>query len=244
MAAAAFNLGSQPKSRRSQPEATDQIDHILALSNELTAVGLAVIDGQVQYVEVNQYLAALNGISRDAHVNRSVCCVVPEVGPMLAQLVQRTLQTKVAIMNAKFSARVPFVDGRLRDWLGSFFPVNLSSAGVGVVHTVIETTDSTRIEAALSDLRMDTARSINHEALTSRETDVLALIGQGKTTKEIATLLSISVQTVGNHRKHICRKLDLHSTVEIASFAAGRALGFGWPTLALSDDQPVRPSNF
>jgi DNA-binding NarL/FixJ family response regulator len=108
----------------------------------------------------------------------------------------------------------------MRDWLGSFFPVRLVAGAVGVAHTVIEVTDCTHIEAALSELLLDTAQSMNREALTSREVDVLTLIGQGKTTKEIATILSISVQTVGNHRKHICRKLNLHSTAEIASFAA------------------------
>jgi DNA-binding NarL/FixJ family response regulator len=110
----------------------------------------------------------------------------------------------------------------VRDWLGSFFPINLAG-GVGVAHTVIEVTDCTRIEAALSELLLDTAQSMNREALTSREVDVLTLIGQGKTSKEIATVLSISVQTIGNHRKQICRKLDLHCTAEIAAYA-GRAV--------------------
>lgn len=222
MAAAAFNLECRSKSRRSQPEATDQINHILALSNELTAVGLAIIDAQFQYVEVNQYLADLNGLSRDAHVNRSVCSVVPEVGPMLTQLVQRTLQTKLSITSAKFAARVPFVSGPLRDWLGSFFPVRFGNSAVGVAHTVFEITEYSRIDAILADLALIAAEPQHRESLTSREIDVLALIGQGKTTKEIADLLSISTQTVGNHRKHICRKLNIHTTAELVSFACGR----------------------
>lgn len=56
--------------------------------------------------------------------------------------------------------------------------------------------------------------------LTPREKEVLRIVGQGKTTKQIAEALRLSVATVGNHRKHICRKLNLHSTAELVAFAA------------------------
>jgi len=56
--------------------------------------------------------------------------------------------------------------------------------------------------------------------LTPREREVLKIIGQGKTTKQVAEELGLSVATVGNHRKHICKKLELHSTAELVAFAA------------------------
>jgi DNA-binding CsgD family transcriptional regulator len=56
--------------------------------------------------------------------------------------------------------------------------------------------------------------------LTRRETEVLWLIGRGKTSKEISEILSISEATVGNHRKQLCRKLNVHTTAELAAFAA------------------------
>jgi len=56
--------------------------------------------------------------------------------------------------------------------------------------------------------------------LTPREKEVLKIIGHGKTTKQVADQLGLSVSTVGNHRKHICRKLGLHSTAELVAFAA------------------------
>ena len=56
--------------------------------------------------------------------------------------------------------------------------------------------------------------------LTPREREVLKIIGQGKTTKQVAEELRLSVATVGNHRKHICKKLELHSTAELVAFAA------------------------
>jgi DNA-binding CsgD family transcriptional regulator len=56
-------------------------------------------------------------------------------------------------------------------------------------------------------------------ALTRREREVLDLIGQGKTSKQIAAALNLSVYTVNNHRKHICKKIGLHSTAQLVAYA-------------------------
>lgn len=61
-------------------------------------------------------------------------------------------------------------------------------------------------------------------ALTKREQEVLELIGQGKTSKQIANLLGLSVYTVNNHRKHICKKADLHSTAQLVAFAVNHVV--------------------
>ena len=51
--------------------------------------------------------------------------------------------------------------------------------------------------------------------ITRRERQILDLIGRGKTTKEIALILNLSTLTIGNHRKIICRKWNIHSTAEL-----------------------------
>ena len=55
--------------------------------------------------------------------------------------------------------------------------------------------------------------------LTSREKSILTLIGSGKTTKEIASSLELSPFTIADYRKHISRKLSLHSTAELIAYA-------------------------
>ncbi len=59
----------------------------------------------------------------------------------------------------------------------------------------------------------------NLALLTDREREVLQLIAEGKTNKEIASLLGVSINTEETHRKHIMEKLDLHNTAEIVRFA-------------------------
>jgi len=55
--------------------------------------------------------------------------------------------------------------------------------------------------------------------LTPKERSVLQLIAEGKSTKESAGLLNISVSTVETHRQHIMEKLDLHSIAELTRHA-------------------------
>ncbi len=57
------------------------------------------------------------------------------------------------------------------------------------------------------------------ESLTPRETDVLRLIAQGYTNRQMADMLSISVRTVESHRSNLMGKLDLHSRVELVRYA-------------------------
>ncbi len=57
------------------------------------------------------------------------------------------------------------------------------------------------------------------ESLTPREREVLKLVAEGHTNKEIADYLGISVKTVENHRANLMRKLDLHDRTELARYA-------------------------
>lgn len=57
------------------------------------------------------------------------------------------------------------------------------------------------------------------EPISTREKEVLELVAKGKTNKEIADQLFISVRTVESHRAHIMAKLRLNSTAEIVKYA-------------------------
>jgi DNA-binding NarL/FixJ family response regulator len=63
-----------------------------------------------------------------------------------------------------------------------------------------------------------------YEKLTLREKEVLQLVAQGQSNKEIATLLDISVNTVAVHRAHLMETLGLHRTAEIVLYAVKRGL--------------------
>jgi DNA-binding NarL/FixJ family response regulator len=60
----------------------------------------------------------------------------------------------------------------------------------------------------------------SYGALTAREQQILRMVAEGRTTKEIAADLCISPKTVENHRTNIMEKLDLHSTIDLVRYAA------------------------
>lgn len=57
------------------------------------------------------------------------------------------------------------------------------------------------------------------DPLTPRERQVLQLVAEGKTTKEIAQLLGMSVKTAESHRTRIMEKLDIHETASLVRYA-------------------------
>lgn len=64
----------------------------------------------------------------------------------------------------------------------------------------------------------------SYDLLTSREREILQLVAEGKTNKEIANLLNISPYTIDTHRTHILQKLNLHSAPELILYAVRKGI--------------------
>jgi DNA-binding NarL/FixJ family response regulator len=58
-----------------------------------------------------------------------------------------------------------------------------------------------------------------NKRLTSREREIVQLLAEGKSSKEVASSLGISIKTAETHRANIMRKLDLHSVSELVRYA-------------------------
>ena len=68
-------------------------------------------------------------------------------------------------------------------------------------------------------VRLTASEALAQTELTPREREVLQLLTEGKTTKEIAYRLKLSGKTVEAHRKNIMEKLDVHSVAELTKYA-------------------------
>lgn len=64
----------------------------------------------------------------------------------------------------------------------------------------------------------------SYDRLTNREREVLQLIAEGHSSREIAELLHITDRTVRTHRGHLMDKLDIHSTAELAQYAIRKGI--------------------
>jgi two-component system, NarL family, response regulator NreC len=77
-------------------------------------------------------------------------------------------------------------------------------------------------DAVLNDYRRHVTNPV--DLLSSREREVLQMLAEGKTNKEIAGILNLSVYTVDAHRGRIMEKLNLHSINELVRFAVRNGL--------------------
>jgi DNA-binding NarL/FixJ family response regulator len=64
----------------------------------------------------------------------------------------------------------------------------------------------------------------SYDLLTLREKEILQLLAEGKSNKEVATILNLSINTVETHRTRIMQKLDLHSAAEIVLYAVRKRI--------------------
>ena len=63
-----------------------------------------------------------------------------------------------------------------------------------------------------------------YDLLTEREREVLQLLAEGKSNKEVAGVLNLSLSTIETHRTNLMQKLNLHSTVEIVLYAVRKKI--------------------
>ena len=77
-------------------------------------------------------------------------------------------------------------------------------------------------DAVLTDYRKHVTDPL--DLLTSREREILQMLAEGKTNKEIATALELSVYTVDAHRGRVMEKLNVHSIGELVRFAVRNGL--------------------
>jgi len=83
------------------------------------------------------------------------------------------------------------------------------------------------LSPGISSVVMDAYRSRADkpkDPLSTRERQVLQLIAEGKSTKDVATLLGISVKTAESHRTRLMKKLDIHETASLVLYAVRRGL--------------------
>jgi len=64
----------------------------------------------------------------------------------------------------------------------------------------------------------------SYELLTDREKEVLQLLAEGRSNKEVATLLDVGLSTIETHRGNLMQKLSLHNTAEIVLYAVRKGL--------------------
>nr|WP_225937634.1 PAS domain-containing protein [Myxococcus sp. RHSTA-1-4] len=113
-------------------------------------VGLAFVDLDLRYIHINEALAAINGLPREAHLGRKVRDVVPELWPLLEPHYRQVLETGQPVLDLDVTGTTPGAPSTERQFQVSYYPVRDGGGvmrGIGVM--VEEATARRRAQRAL-----------------------------------------------------------------------------------------------
>jgi PAS domain S-box-containing protein len=128
---------------------TSQGDQRLNAFFTAAPAGLAILDSELRYAQINETLARMNGRTVDEHLGKRVCEVLPELAPVVEPILQRILVTGEPALNIEVSGETPAEPGVTRYWLASYFPLPVrrqKPGGIGAI--VVEDTARRRAEQA------------------------------------------------------------------------------------------------
>lgn len=141
---------------------------------------------------------------------------------------EATLEIKKRAPRARVLVLTQYED---REYVRRFLKAGVSgfvlkrSAGSGLldairsVHAGGLVLDPEVARGAFDDAGAPGGHGSAYDALTDREKQVFKLIAEGKSSKEVAAVLEVSVKTAMSHREHLMQKLDVHNRAELVTAA-------------------------
>ena len=148
---------------------------------------------------------------------------MPELDGFQAILEIRRQLPETAILALSMYSDSQYVRNAMRSGASGYLLKNAVDVDlVGAVRSVAS--GGIYMDPGLPPLPENEADDDPLNRLTQRELQVLQLIAQARSNKEIANILGLSVNTVNVHRANLMSALDLHSTAELVLFAVKRGL--------------------
>lgn len=215
--------------------AEKKIRVILADDHALVRQGFRrILEDDPRIIVVGEASTGLNAVKLAKETRPDVAVMdlsMPELGGLeaSAEILKELPHTKILVLSMHSDpayVRKAFEIGAKGYLLKNAIEVDLTRAvfalaeggaymSPGISNIVIESLKAGSLDNASQDL---------YERLTLREKEVLQLIAQGKSNKEVAALLNISVNTVAVHRAHLMETLGIHRTAELVLYAVKRGL--------------------
>jgi two-component system, NarL family, response regulator NreC len=203
---------------------------LLADDHEMMRQGLRALLERERFVVVGE---ASNGRAAIEHAERlrpDVAVVdlgMPELNGLDAaqQIVRTSPSTRVIALT--MHTEDSYVMAALRAGIKGY--VLKSQMGADLVQAIRDVSRgltylSPVVSAAVVEASLGKRPETAGERLSLREREVLQLVAEGRTTKEVAQILNVSAKTADSHRTHIMKKLDIHETAGLVRYAIREGL--------------------
>lgn len=198
-------------------------------------IGIAICDRGLRFVTVNRKLAEINKIPADDHPGKLVCDFVGSLAPTIESRLMSVFSTARPVKNAELDGQLG-MNPEPGHWIENYFPIFDGRNRVKQVGVLVLSISDLRLRSAPSTIssrqvpipNLEPALAMGSDRrkmLSSRETDVLQLLADGKSTKEAASSLGIGVKTVETYRTKLKLKLQAHSVADLVHYAIRHHLG-------------------
>lgn len=114
--------------------------------------GLCILDSNLRFVQINETLAAMNGLPSHAHLGKTVRELLPRLAPVVEPILQQVLESGESQLNLEISGETAAKSDGVRYWMASYFPVaseHGKPTAIGAV--LVEVTEQKRAEDALRE---------------------------------------------------------------------------------------------
>ena len=202
---------------------------LVADDHEIVRRGLrALLDGQPNWEVVGEAVSGREAVEKAKQLMPDVAVIdvgMPELNGLEAtrQILKALPQTEVLILTMHESEQI------VREVLevgarGFLLKSDAARDLVSAIQALQRRTTfftSSVAEMVLNGFldRKGEAQRPTRDRLTPREREVVQLLAEGKSSKEVAVVLNLSVKTAETHRTNVMRKLDLHSVADLVRYA-------------------------
>ncbi len=196
---------------------TEESEVIESLFNN-PQCGIAILDDHFRYVRINDTLARMNGHAAAFHIGKTVSEVLGNAGTEIERQVRGVFSAGKRVDNFHLVAKLPTreADGH---WNESYLPMKDASGTVKQVCVIVTELDGSHATYYRKLLPTGAHDARLLQSLTKRQLQVVQLLASGKSNKEVAAALNITIRTAETYRARAMEKLDIHSLFDLIRFA-------------------------
>lgn len=192
-------------------------------------VGVIICDRRLRYKALNRRISEIHNVPMKALLGHSFQQVLGSLAEKVVPSWENVFATGQPVSNLDVTGQLPkrSAEGR---WIENLFPLMDSRGRITQVGGfIIEIAPAPMLSFPLSSPsgkatsvkgnRLSSPDRRQRKILSHREEEVLRLLAEGKSSKEISSILGISYRTVGTYRARMMLKLDSNSIVELVRYA-------------------------
>jgi DNA-binding CsgD family transcriptional regulator len=192
-------------------------------------VGVVICDRRLRYKALNQSAAEIHNMPIKAHLGRSFHQILGSFAEKVVPFWETVFATGRPFTNLDASGQLPKRPS-LGRWVSNLFPLKDGSGRVKHVCGFVIEINTPPIPSSLTPSPTGRATSVTgyqasspgrrqRTVLSHQEHEVLRLLAEGKSNKEISSVLVISARTVETYRARLMLKLDANSIVDLVRYA-------------------------